>query len=322
MGADHVGALADRHIGEGGVGADDGVLCDSRAAVQLGSGVDAHVGFDRHLDVDPGGRRVDDGHPGELVASDDAAIEFGREVGELGAVVAAGHHERVVDGEGAHGVSASPRDLHDIGQVELALRVASGQLGQRGPQRAYVEGVDPGVHLGDCPLCVGGVLFLDDRLNRSVVGPDDAAVAGRLVGDEGRQGDHGRVVAGGVCGDQAAQGVGIEQWHVGCGDDHDAVERVGQRGQSDARRIAGAQGCLLLGGDVRKVEVDDGRVDRVRHPVSLVPDDGDDVRRPDARGCVQDVPDERASGDGVQDLGRLGFHPGPGACGEDDHGHG
>ena len=89
MGADHLGALADRDVGQGGVGADDGVARHRGGAVQLGVGQQADVLVERHGGVDPGGGRVHDGDAGAHPGLDGAAVVLGAEGGELDAVVGA-----------------------------------------------------------------------------------------------------------------------------------------------------------------------------------------------------------------------------------------
>lgn len=70
-----------------------------------------------------------------------------------------------------------PGDGHDIGEVFLALGVVGAEAGEGVTQQCCVEGVDPGVDLGDRALGVGGVLLLDDPQDRSVRVPDDPAIA-------------------------------------------------------------------------------------------------------------------------------------------------
>lgn len=80
---------------------------------------------------------------------------------------------------------------------------------------------------------------------------DDAAVAGRIVEDGG---EHGRAVAAFLVeGEQLVKRVGVEQRHVGCGDQHGAVQIVLLR-ELRHRALHGAAGS----GDV--VLVDDGDV--------------------------------------------------------------
>ena len=107
VGADHRGAVADGDVGQGGVRADGAATADLGAAEQLGSGVDDGVAADRHVDVDPGGGRIDDGDAGHLVGGDDPAVELGAQLGQLDAVVDAGHQRAVVDVLGLHGLAVA-----------------------------------------------------------------------------------------------------------------------------------------------------------------------------------------------------------------------
>src|SRR6202012_3885998 len=137
---------------QGGVRSDDAATTDRGAAEQLRSGVDDGVAADRHVDVDPGGRGIDDRDTGQLMGGHDAAVEFGAQLGQLHAVVDAGNQRAVVDVARVHGLAVAAQNGDDVGEIELLLSVVGAQPAQRGPQGADVEGVDPGVDLPDLAL--------------------------------------------------------------------------------------------------------------------------------------------------------------------------
>ena len=97
------------------------------------------------------------------MGGDDAAVEFGGQLGQLHPVVDAGDQRGVVDVLGVHDLPVRADDRDDVGEVELVLGVVGAQPAQRRAQRGDVEGVDPGVDLADGPLRRRGVGLLDDR---------------------------------------------------------------------------------------------------------------------------------------------------------------
>ena len=163
MGSDHRCVVTDGDVGQRGVRADGAATADAGAAEQLRSGLDDGVAADGHVDVDPGGRRVDDGDAGQLMGGHDAAVELGGQLGQLHPVVDAGHQRAVVDVPGLHHLPVLPDDRDDVGEVQLPLRVVSRQPAQRRSQRRDVEGVHAGVDFADFPLRRRRVGLLDDR---------------------------------------------------------------------------------------------------------------------------------------------------------------
>ena len=149
---------------------------------------------------------------------------------------------------------ASPSRLgdgHDVGEVFLALGVVGAQAGQGFAQQDRVEGIDPGVDLGDRALGLRGVFLLDDPGHGTVGITDDPAVTGR-VGDPRRDdGDpDGRCFMGAQ---QVTQGVGGEQGHIAVGDD-DGARQVGRQGrQSALDGPAGAFDLVLVGDEAVRV---------------------------------------------------------------------
>ena len=135
--------------------------------------------------VEAGSTTPTPGHP----VGQDAAVELGAELGELGAVVAALDEPVVGDDQRAGGPSGPVRVGDDIGEVDLALVVVRAQGRQGGAQVGGVEDVDTGVDLSDGALGLAGVALLDDGRDGAVGLAHDAPVAGGVVELGGQQGD-------------------------------------------------------------------------------------------------------------------------------------
>ncbi|OEI69381.1 hypothetical protein Cus16_1225 [Curtobacterium sp. ER1/6] len=308
----HHRAGTDLGVAERGVRPDHRAGGDRRRAHELRPGQDLGVGLDRDVEVDPGRGRVLHGDPGDLVPADDAGVELAGGVGQLRAVVDAGHEPRVGQGDDVDGTAALDDEGGHVGDVLLALGVRGGERRQHGAQVRHVEGVDAGVVLGDGALGVRRVLVLDDADEGAGGVADDAAETGGVVGDRA----HERDGVAGVGVQERAERHRVEQRDV-AGEHHDgAVEVVGQRLDRDLDRSSGA-GDLVL--------VDDDRVGRalgdlVRDALPLVPDDDGEVLGLERGGRPQHVREEGQAGEPVQHLrgGRLHARALPG--GEDDDG--
>ncbi|CKR53161.1 Uncharacterised protein [Mycobacterium tuberculosis] len=237
MGAHHRGTVADGDVGQGGVGTDDTATADLGAAQQLGTRVNDGVAADGDVDVDPGGSRVDDGDAGQLVSGHHPPVEFGGQLGQLDAIVDAGHQRAVVDVAGMYGLAVGAQDGDDVGEVELLLGVVGAQPAQCGPQRGDVEGVDAGVDFADFPLRWCRVGLLHDRHDFVILGAQDAAVAEGIIQRRGQHRHRSRHRA--VGGDQVGQRVGVQQRGISRGDHDVAGVVIGQRGQPAEYRMPG-----------------------------------------------------------------------------------
>ena len=117
-----------------------------------------------------------------------------------------------------------------------------------------VEHVHGRVHLLHREFAPVGVLLLDDAQHVAVTIADDAAVSGRVVEDRGQHG--GTVAALLVERHELLQRDGVEQWHVGRGDQHRAMQVafLGQLRHRALDRAAGAGDVVLVDDvDVRVV---------------------------------------------------------------------
>ena len=183
-------------------------------------------------------------------------------------------------------------------------------------EQPAVEREHPGVDLPDRTLRVGGVLVLDDLGDRAGGRvADDPAVAGRVRDLGGQHGDG--VGVGVVRGGERGERLAGEQRGVPADDDRRCRRRCrrappgpsGPRGRCRSarpgRRCARA---VVPGGEVR------GDL------LAGVADDDDEVLGVELTGGGDDMSDERAPGDLVQDLGCLRLHAGALTRCEDDDG--
>ncbi len=121
----------DLHVGERRVRSDDRVLADHGAAVQLDAGMEGDIRAERHVDVDPRGRRIDDGDAGTHPPLEHPAVQLGGQRRELDPVVHPGDQDRVLGVQSADRETLAVCDLDDVGQVQLALGVVGVETAER-----------------------------------------------------------------------------------------------------------------------------------------------------------------------------------------------
>ncbi len=324
------GALPDH--GERRVGArDDGVLADlaveqrrlradARAPRHRGGAGDVRAR--QQLDVfgeggpqvDPGGRRVDDGDPGQLPAAHDHGVQARGGAGQLHAVVDSLDDPGVRSRNRGDRVAGPAQQRDDVGEVALALIVLRAELREVLAHGRGGEDVGAGVDLGDLELVVGGVALLDDAIQRARRVADDASVAGRVIHD-GTQ--HGRRRAfAAVRLQQGCQGRHVQQRHVAADDDDLTLEVVRQCGEAELDGATGAGDVVLVDEDRLGQQLVDGARDRV----ALVPHHRHHELGRELAGAGQHVADERHPGERMQHLGAARLHARASPGGQDDHG--
>ena len=200
-------------------------------------------------------------------------------------------------------------DLHDVGEVLLALAVVGRYpLDRVGEQRA-VERVAAGVELVDSPLRRRGVALLHDPQERTVSAAHDPPEAREIA----PRGQHGDGVASLVVRvDELLQGRTAQQRHVPVGDDDRARHR--SHGLDNHPHGMARAKLLILDDDVRMRRCLGGRR---AHLLPRVPDDDHESLRRKVAGGGDRVPEQRTSRKRVQHLGSPGLHPGALACCED-----
>ncbi len=300
----HPGARAHVGVLESGVGADLGALGDVRGAQQLGAGVHDRVLPEGDSHVDEGAGRVDDRDAREHGLLQQARVQQCAGLGELDAVVDPEDLPVVAADGRADAVPGLAQDAEDVGEVLLALAVVGTDLAEGVGEQGAVEGEDARVDLADRALGVGGVLVLDDGRHGAAGVADDASVAGG-VGDLG--GQHGDGVAVGLVRPrEPGQGLAGQQRGVAADDDHGAGDAAAELFEGHADGVPGAVLLVLDGG--ADVGVDAGQVRGDLLPG--VPDDHDEVLGVQLTGGGDDVTDERAPADLVENLGSRRLHAG------------
>src|SRR6185312_10570813 len=172
-----VHAIAEGAVGDDGALLDDAVGADLDLAAQLDAGPERGVAadLDAGLDVEPLG--IAHRHAGAHERLGEAQADDAIGLGDVDAVVAA--HDLVGrSADGDHGQLACGA-LHDVGEVDFALRVVGADRAQRVEEEARRAAVDAGVDLVDALFFDGGVLLLDDAHELAAAVADDAAVAAR-----------------------------------------------------------------------------------------------------------------------------------------------
>ena len=309
------GALADLDVGERRVRADPRTGRHARRTVQLGAGQQRHIGGQVHVHVDPGGRRVDDRHPGAHPVLDRAAVELGAEPGQLHPVVDTLDRQHVLGAQRAHVPAVGPGQGQHIGEVELALGVAAVQPGQRTSQHVGVEHVDRGVDLVDRALHVVGVPLLDDREHVTGARLAQHPPVPRRVRHDG--GEHRHGVDVGVVGDQQlADRANVEQRHVAGQHDDRPGELAGavERLEGHLHRAARARHVVLV--DDQHLGVEGEHM--VGHGGPFVAHDHREPLRAQRPRRGEHMTHEAAPADLVQHLRGGRPHPGAFASSEDD----
>ena len=214
-------------------------------------------------------------------------------------------------------MTRAPQHLDHIGEVVLALRVLGAHASQRRREERAPEAVDRRVHLADRELVRIAVGLLDDALNAAARVAHDAPVAGGVVELGGEQ--RGRGVGETVLGREDRERFGAQQGDVGAKHDHVVVvDGVGERGECDARGVAGAARDALLD-ELHRDVGDELVLQRLGDGLGLVADDHDDALERQLDQRVDDVQQHRPSAQRVQDLRDPRAHAGSLAS-RQDHG--
>ena len=298
-----------------GIRAYDGVLANHGMTLQEATRQDHGVAADDHIILDPRGLRVENvdafAHP---MLAHTQVMRPGQR-GKLHAVVHAFHAQRVRRGERADGTFALGR-LQRVGQIKLALCVVGVEALNRFGQHRRIEHIHGSVHLMHGQFAAVGVLLLHDAQHVAFAVADDTAITGRIV-EHG--GEHGGAVAAVVVEfKQCAEGFGIQQRHVGGGDEHGAGELAVRR-----KLFHGALHGTAGAGLVVLFDDDDMLIVGTRgfgHSFALESHDhgeGTGVQRGDG---IHDTVQEGFPCKSVQHLRLGGLHAGAFACGENNCG--
>ena len=236
-------------------------------------------------------------------------LRFG--LGELAAAVDAGDFLGVVGGDRGAGAPVLDRDIDDIGEVVLALRIVVVEpveeveqiLGARGHQARIAQ---PTGALG-----LVRVLELDHFLDGGIGMGDDAAVLQRVVGLEAEY-DHGGRIGRAQPVEHILHGLRLDKGRIAQQHQHVACE-VLQRLFRLRDRVAGAELRLLH-------HAFGAAADLVLDLLALVADDDDGARGRQSFDRSHQMLDDRAARHGVKDLVQPAIEAGALARGKDDGG--
>ena len=290
-------------------GADEALRADAAVAAKEDVGLQDDVLAELDVGIDERGRRVLHGHARQQMALQDPPPEIGLEGRQLDAIVDPRQLHLVLDLDWDDPAAVGMRQRDELGQVQLTGRRRGLQVADPGPQPGALERIQAAVDLLDGALSLGRVLVLDDP-GDVAAGPDDPAVAPRVLRHRGGQGDgrFGRPAAF----DEAAHGRGRQERRVAAQDD-DLVRRTlhGRHGRLEG--VPGAERRIL---------------DRPVHIVGEDAPDGLGGRRDEDQGAssggldrrLDDVGQHRTSAQRMEDLGASRAHPGPEPGRQDDDG--
>ena len=113
---------------------------------------------------------------------------------------------------GLDGLPVLQREMDDVGEVQLGLRVGRLEAGQDRAQEGGVEDVEAGVDLGDEEVVLLGVTRLDDAAHAPAGAAQDAPVVHR-VRQHGR-GHRGPGAPGAMRVDEPAEELTVDERHV------------------------------------------------------------------------------------------------------------
>ena len=255
---------------------------------------------DPHIDIDPGGGRIDNGHAGAHECLAETLVEFGAQLGELDTVVRTGALPVVGEFQGTGGAARGSRCSQHVGQVHLTLVVVSPQGGQSIAQELRIERVDTCVDLVDRGLLGRRVALLNDSGNRTGGVADNAPVAGGIL--DARSQDSDGVPRALMGGDQLGQGVRRQERNIAVGDDN-CARRGGDCGvESLEAALDGAAGAgnLILGRRCGRRDLSRG--DFCGDNLALVAHDGDQMLGVEAVSSAQSVSDHGQASEGMHNL--------------------
>ncbi len=286
----------DGDVAQHAIGADARAVVDPDGALENAADVDRHIAAAFELAADVDAMRIDDCRAGEHQRHRPAPLDDALERGELRAVVDAQHRHFVGHDVRTDRHAVGDRHRHDIGQIELFLRVVRRQASEPPLQQHAGRRDESRVDLVDGALVRRRVALLDDRPHIAVGAANHAPEAERIAHSRGQQPDP---VALRDFSD-ARERLGCHERDVAKADERDAVGW--QDIERDARGVAGAARRVLTH------EIHVRRRERSFHRLGAIAgDDGDRARRERAHSR-QHVRRERAAGELVQRLRQSRVH--------------
>jgi glycerate kinase len=301
----HGAPVADLCRNKRATGANDALFTNGSAGAHCGTGSNNGIPPDCDIDVDVGGCRIDNSYASQQVPGQNPPAQDGAGLCELVAVIHTKYlfpgrrHSRdtllLLCGECCH-----------IGQVILTAGVR--------PQCRYalrepdgIEAIDARVDLGDGPLALVALLLLANAQYPACSIAQDAPIPGRVRGYRRHQREHGFLLP--VNCQERCEGLSGNERRVPIQHEQGAGQRppLAQRIQRLMYGMAGAELLVLM--DIA-ISCTKNRL----HALSLVAKDqnGEGGRAQSIgryrRNRGQNVIDERATGDRMEDFRKMGAH--------------
>ena len=170
----------------------DSGIADAHARVNLASGADDRLPFDRdpgvddgvgadlHIAIDERGRGIFNRHAGRHERGHFRLAHDAADRSQLGAAVDAPNFVGIHHGDGLDAAALRAVDGDEIGQVVLVLRVFGGDAAHRFEEALELEGVDARVDFPNRLFGRRRVLLFDDPFD-AIVDADDPAISVRLI---------------------------------------------------------------------------------------------------------------------------------------------
>ena len=226
---------------------------------------------------------------------------------ELYAVVDPEHLHDCLRRYGTYRQPVLDRMGDNVGDEILALRIVAIHALEPTPQLPAMRGEDSGVDLRDVALLLVCIPLFDDSADVSVAVADDSAVPSRLVhhrGDERHAGASGQRRG-------LVQRRGIDERHVTI--EHQHCRIIGNAGHRQRQRMTGTELLGLL----HPFDVSAGH-GFTHHPSGVSVNDMHARGTEPIRG-LDDVGEQRATGEEMEDLRQARAHAPALPCRKDDH---
>ena len=305
---EHLHAIGEAAVLDQAARADAAAVADGGVAPEVALGLHQHIAAEAGALAEGAAGRIGEAHPLGHPMAPQPLLQHGLALGQLEAVVDAVDLIRV----GHFQVHGRAEHRHGVGEVELALVVVGGELGQHRRQLRPVEAVDAGVGEGVAALLHAAVAVLHDAAHQPLLVGEDAAVAGGISQPGGEQGHGGAAAA--VLGQQLLQGARKQQGHIAV--EHQQLALEAAEGlQQLLHRMAGAV-LGLLQHEFQARHVAQGTL----HPLGLVAHDQQLALRGQVAAAGQHPLHQGGAGQGLQHLRQVALHAGALSGGQNGYG--
>src|SRR5439155_5855278 len=174
---EHLAAGADAHVAQHTVRADAHPFAEAHTSFEYAVDVDRDVALAIELAAHVDARRIGEAHAGFHQPLRLLCLEGALERRELGLRIDARDFHRVIHLHGGHARAFLDRQLDDVGEVILLLRIAVADLAEPAIEAPGIERHESGIDFPDRALRARGVLLLRDALHVAARVAHDAPVA-------------------------------------------------------------------------------------------------------------------------------------------------